>query len=911
MRQWHEHKQQVGDAILLFRMGDFYELFYDDAVLAARVLGITLTSRDGAKTPLAGIPYHQLETYLARLVAQGYKVAISEQIEDARLAKGVVKRAIARIVTPGTLTDESLLPNTQANLLAAVCPAAGQAGVAALELSTGQFTVQLVAEAGLFDELARLAPAEVLLPEHPSAGSAPLEPELRQRIGAALTRRSSIDFAPHRAEEVLLEQFQTAGLEGFGFERMDASLQAAGALLQYVHETQKCATQHVQPPRRRVLSEFMQLDPVTLRSLEIERTLRTGTREGSLLAAVDQTANPMGARLLRQWLCYPLRRVADIRRRQRIVAALAGDDGRRLRIRQALRDIGDIARTVGRVGVQRTTPRELRALGDGLARLGPLRAELVQLAQPETDELVAPLEGLDGLSERLRTVLAPDAPPALRDGGIFAAGFHAELDRLRLVGSDGQRWLAEYQLREAQRSGIPSLKVAYNKVFGFYIEITNPHRDRVPPEYVRKQTVKNAERYITDELKRYEADFLTAEARARELEYELFCGLRDEVAAQIPALQRVATVLAELDVLAGWAELARKRHYCRPEFVDQPVLEIEAGRHPVVEQLVEGGFVANDTALAARDPASGIGDQDSPRASHETFEPMPDDGDLSDAANTPDARERASSAGVAPAVRSALGAPRSLAVITGPNMAGKSTYIRQVALLTLLAHCGCGVPARRMRLGVADRIFTRVGAADELARGQSTFMVEMVETANIIHNATPRSLVILDEVGRGTSTFDGLALAWAITEYLATRVGCRTLFATHYHELTELAELLDGIVNLNVAVREHEDQVVFLHRIVPGAADRSYGLHVAKLAGLPAAVLERANAVLNELEKSFVRESQRPVLAAVQRRRTRQLRLFEEPEEAVVRQLRELRAEGLDAGRALELVRAWRAQLGG
>ena len=451
----------------------------------------------------------------------------------------------------------------------------------------------------------------------------------------------------------------------------------------------------------------------------------------------------------------------------------------------------------------------------------------------------------------LCTALNKDAPLTLREGGIFAAGHHAELDRLRAINVDGQRWLAEFQARESRRTGIPSLKVAYNKVFGYYIEITNAHRERVPPDYVRRQTVKNAERYITDELKRYEAEALSADARARELEYELFVELREQVARHIPMLQRAAGALAEIDVLAGWAELAQQRKYVAPEFVAEPVLEITAGRHPVVEQALEAAFVANDTWLVAREDlgTAGKGSRD---LGIEGSRDRGIEGSRKDGSEG-EPSDRASA--------------KSLALITGPNMAGKSTYIRQVALLTLLAHCGCWVPARRMRLGLVDRIFTRVGAADELARGQSTFMVEMLETANILHNATSRSLVILDEVGRGTSTFDGVSLAWAITEHLGTRIGCRTLFATHYHELTELGELLESVFNLNVVVREYEDQVVFLHRIAPGAADRSYGLHVAKLAGVPRPVLERANAVLTELERRFHAESQRPVLARTARRR--------------------------------------------
>jgi DNA mismatch repair protein MutS len=862
MRQYREQKARVGDALLLFRMGDFYELFYDDAVLGAKLLGIALTSRDGGRTPLAGIPHHALESYLARLVAAGQKVAISEQIEEvsprapsgAGQARGLVRREIVRIVTPGTLTDEALLDRLTSNVLAAVVPHEPEAGLATLELASGELIVQTCEPARLLDELGRAAPAEVLLAEGGGVGRDPLEEEIRQRTGAAVTYRSAADFQPHRAQRLLTEQFQTRDLEGFGFARMDASLQAAGALVAYVRETQQGAARHLRPPRRRAPQEHVVLDPTTLRALEVERTLRTGQREGSLLEAVDRTANPMGARLLRQWLCFPLRDPVAIGRRQALVESLRADGRRRAIIREALRELGDLERMVGRLGVQRTHPRELRALGDGLRRLPAVREALRGLGLTEAEEFCAALDGLDALAERLCSTLRRDAPVAVREGGIFAEGVHPELDRLRGISRDGQSWLADFQARQIERTGIPSLKVGYNRIFGYYIEVTHPHRERVPPDYRRRQTVKNAERYVTDELQRYESEVLAAQSRANDLEHELFIELRENVARQIAQLQAAARALAELDVLAGWAELARSGCWCRPELVDEPLLYIEQGCHPVLCQRIGPAFVPNDTEL--------------------------------------------------------LAGGRSLALITGPNMAGKSTYIRQVALLTLLAHCGCFVPAARMRLGMVDRIFTRVGASDELARGQSTFMIEMLETSNILHNATRDSLVILDEVGRGTSTFDGLALAWAITEHLATRCGCRTLFATHYHELTELAELLEPVQALNVAVREYEDQVVFLHRIVPGAADRSYGLHVARLAGIPPAVLERAHAVLIELERSFDRQARRPVLAAAQRRRQRQLRLFEEPEEAVVRELRELDPTELTPQRALEILAHWRRQLG-
>jgi DNA mismatch repair protein MutS len=892
MRQYVEQKRQVGDAILLFRMGDFYELFYDDAKTGARLLGIALTSRDNGRTPLAGIPYHALDSYLGKLVAAGCKVAISEQMEDPATVKGVVKRAVVRVVTPGTLTEESLLHRARSNVLAAAFEDGPTAGIATLELASGEFLVRTCESARVLDELCRIAPAEVLLADRGDVGRHPLELDIRDRAEAAVTYRPAADFSQHRARQLLERQFETRGLEGFGFTAIDPSLQAAGALLAYAQETQRAAIRHLRPPRSVTLSEFLVLDPTTLRSLEVERTLRTASREGSLLEAVDRTSNPMGARLLRQWLCYPLRSPAAIAARQRTIEALRFDEAFLDRIRAALRDIGDIERIIGRIGVQRTHPRDLRGLGEGLLQLARLRADLHTLRCEESEGLAEQLEGLDDLARELCAALRPDAPTTLKEGGIFNDGHHSELDRLRGIGHDGQRWLAEFQVRESTRTGIGSLKVAYNKVFGFYIEITHVHRDRVPTDYVRKQTVKNAERYITDELKRYESDALSAESRANELEYELFQGLRERVAGHIPRLQQACAAIARLDVLAGWARLSLQRRYCRPEITDDALLEIEEGRHPVVEQVLDKQFVPNDTRLASR---GGLRDSgvEGLREKAESSSPQ------SLNPSIPQSLASDSPQSLNPSI------PQSLALITGPNMAGKSTYIRQVALLTLLAHCGCWVPAKRMRVGICDRIFTRVGAADELARGQSTFMVEMLETANILHNATRQSLVILDEIGRGTSTYDGLSLAWAISEHLAMKAGCRALFATHYHELTELAELLDPVFNLNVAVREFEDQVVFLHRIVPGAADRSYGLHVAKLAGVPHDVLERANAVLNELEKTFSRESQRPVLAAVQRRRQRQLRLFETPEEAVVRELRELRPETLTPEKSAELLAKW------
>ncbi len=810
MRQYAEQKAQAPDAILLFRMGDFYEMFYEDAQTAARVLGLTLTSRnkDGDNPiPLAGVPYHALEGYLARLVRAGFKVAISEQVEDPKKAKGVVKRSIVRIVTPGTLTDEALLDDREENLLAAVsigsaAPPGSHVGLAAVELSTGSFTTQMLPVEAVVDELTRLRPAEVLAPEVDFGESIDVLDAFRQIADVPVTYRPAHVFSPYQAEETLCKHFGTAHLEGFGFTEMDASLCAAGAILDYLRETQKASLRHVTTIRRRTQDHYVGIDQATMRSLEVERTLREGAREGSLLHAVDRTVNPMGARMLRRWVCYPLRTIDEIAARQAAVAECVDMPAMRQAIRDVLRDMGDIERITARLGVGRVTPRDLVALGHTLGRLPALTAatqagRLGNTPDGPTSPLLADLleatGGLEDLAAFLGHSLAPDAPLTLREGGIIAPGFHAELDRLRSVASGGQEWLAEYQRREAERTGIQQLKVGFNRVFGYYIEISNAYRGDVPAEYVRKQTVKNAERYITDELKQHETEVLSAEERANDLEYELFETIRERVVEWIDPLQRVADAVARIDAIAGLAHLAAERDYARPELVAENVLEIDDGRHPVLDQTLDERFVPNDCALDERDAR--------------------------------------------------------LLIITGPNMAGKSTYIRQVALLTLLAQTGSFVPARRMRLGLVDRLFARVGASDEIARGQSTFMVEMTETANILNNATARSLVIFDEIGRGTSTYDGLSLAWAITEHVAERLRCRTFFATHYHELTDLTGRLGGVRNFNVAVREWQDQVVFLHRIVPGGTDKSYGVHVAKLAGIPRDVVERSREVLAELEQ--------------------------------------------------------------
>jgi len=885
MRQYAEQKALVPEAILLFRMGDFYETFYEDAITASRVLGIALTSRDKGEnpTPLAGIPYHALDSYLVKLVRAGYKVAISEQVEDPKTAKGVVKREIVRIVTPGTLTDETLMEERADRLLAAVCPRGREVGIACLDLASGHFFVEVLPEKAALDELVRWGPAELLAAQSPIDSPDPLVEAFRGIREATITQRPAHHFDPRYAEEVLHRHFEVATLAGFGFDAMDCSLCAAGALLEYVNETQKTSARHILRIARRDAGEYVRIDQATWRSLEIEQTLRGAAFEGSLLNAIDRTANPMGTRCLRRWLRSPLRSIEQINRRLDAIADLRGERDRLGAIRRELRELGDLERITARLGVGRASPRDLAGVRRALERLAAIREQLVPHAETqrrreadangprggpyaaeETGEapvlqtalgapvalladLVEQAEELPELCSLLSRALRPAPPLTVREGGMIADGFDPELDRLRGIATGGQEWLVEFQAREARRTGIGSLKVGFNSVFGYYIEISNVHRDRIPPEYVRKQTVKNAERYITEELKQHETEVLTAQERANDLEYQIFERIRNETAAHIPALQRIADAIGQLDALAGLAELSYERNYVRPELVDSPVLEVREGRHPVLEAMLGERFVPNDGSLDA--------------------------------------------------------AGSRLILLTGPNMAGKSTYIRQMALLTLLAQIGSYVPAAAMRLGPADRIFARVGASDEIARGQSTFMVEMTEAANILNNATANSLVILDEIGRGTSTFDGLALAWAITAHLATQTRCRTLFATHYHELTELAGLLDGVRNCNVAVREWKDEIIFLHKIVDGPASKSYGVHVARLAGVPPSVIARSRDVLAELEKNFSRESHTPKLAAKKTRRDDQMLLFGDPADEIRQELARIDLDRLTPLDALELLK--------
>ncbi|MGB0715682.1 MAG: DNA mismatch repair protein MutS [Phycisphaerae bacterium] len=858
MRQYVEQKRRIGDAILLFRMGDFYETFYGDAELCARVLGITLTARNKAEDPipLAGIPFHALDGYLKKLVDAGYKVAISEQLEDPKQAKGVVKRDIVRIVTPGTLTDEALLDAGRDNVLAAVCADKDRIGIAFVELAGGHFEVVNCHEQEVLDELVRMKPAELLLPESPSDAIARVGQQLSQLCGTTLAKRSDFDFGQREAESRLFEHFGVSTLSGFGFEQMTPALRSAGAVIAYLAETQQTSVDHIVSIRQRVPSDHLLIDHSSWIALEIERTVRSGDRDGTLLAAMDRTVYPVGRRRIRQWLRQPLIDGAMLEQRYDAVQHFVHDAGGRDGLRQTLKSMADLERIAARVALHRAGPRDLAGLQRSLAILPQIAASLEETQVKLLQSYAGGLCGLDELAETLRDCMTDDPPTHTREGGFIADGFDEELDRLRGLKKDAHAWLSAYQVREAERTGLPNLKVGFNRVFGYYIELPRSAKDQVPADFVRRQTLKNAERYITDELKQYETEILSADEKALQLEQGIFDRLLRQTAEHVAALLRAAESLACLDVIMGFAHLAEDRRFVRPTISEEPCLEVEEGRHPVLDQSLGDGFVPNDTEMD----------------------------------------DRAS----------------RVFVITGPNMAGKSTYIRQVALLTLMAQVGCFVPARRMSFSLADRIFARIGASDEIMRGHSTFMVEMTEAANILHNATSKSLVVLDEIGRGTSTFDGLALAWAMTEHLASQVKARCLIATHYHEMTELSELLEGVRNLNVAVREYpaakdrEEGVVFLHKIIPGAANKSYGIHVARLAGMPKPVVDRSREVLAELEGHLAREVQRPAMTSKKTRDDGQFLLFQNSHEELLQELKDANPDEMTPLEALARLAEWK-----
>ena len=813
MRQYREIKRAYESAILFFRVGDFYEMFYEDAEEASRLLSIALTSRDKSSAtpvPLCGVPYHAATGYIAKLLKAGRTVALCDQVEDPKLAKGLVRREVVRLYTPGTLTDAELLPPAEANFLAAVAAASlpqdGPAvGLAALDLSTGEFWVQELAgepaSHDLQDELARLEPKEVILP---SSLAEPIRAACSRAGGARLCAQDPSAFDAREAERMLLEQFRVASLEGFGCQGLTLGIQAAGALVRYLRETRPTASlAHLRGLRVRRSGEDMHLDGATIRNLELVRSLVEDRQDATLLAVLDRTVTVMGSRLLREWIVRPLLRTDPVRARQDAVGELLQALETRVAIRTALRSVQDVLRLSSRVSLGAASPRDLLALKQSVVVLPELRTRVASCRASLLGGMAASWDNLADVHDLIEKTILPDAPVSIKDGGIIREGHDAALDELRTIGRDGKHWIAQMEARERERTGIESLKIRFNQVFGYYIEITKTNLARVPADYSRKQTLANAERFITPELKELEDKVTGADLKQKALEQELFEGIRTQLARETARVQAMGTAIALLDVLASLAETAGLNGYARPEIDEGGEIRIVDGRHPVIERLdLPQGFVPNDTLL----------DLDSNR----------------------------------------------LLILTGPNMAGKSTYLRQVALIVLMAQMGGFVPARSARIGLVDRIFTRVGASDNLAAGQSTFMVEMTETAQILNSATARSLILLDEIGRGTSTYDGLSIAWAVAEYIQDRshVGARTMFATHYHEMTDLANRHDGVKNYTVAVKEQNEDVLFLRKIVEGGADRSYGIHVARLAGLPSFVINRAREVLAQLEQASAQQAQ-------------------------------------------------------
>jgi len=812
MRQYLEIKSRYPDAILFFRLGDFYEMFMEDAVTAAKILDITLTSRNKGsdeEIPLCGVPHHSCQPYVAKLVEHGHKVAICEQTEDPRLVKGLVKRDVVRVVTPGLVTDTDTLQPNENNYLMAISPGTdGTCGVALVDITTGEFRVtETVSDEGVRTEISSAQPREVLVPDG-DEGEALVRQLGFSLDGRSVNRLPDYVWEQDRAADVITSFFKVAQLDAFGCAQLPAAIAAAGAALHYLQETQMGAVTHIRSLLTYSSQEHLVFDEATRRNLELNANLQDGKRKGSLLGVLDRTVTAMGGRLLKRWLNYPLVDVSTINARHAAVEQLLDAALLRTDLREALDGVYDLERLITRTIMGSANARDLVALRLSLQRLPQVIDLLGGCDAPLLLQLCQSLDPVEDLAALVATALVDEPPVALRDGGLIRDGFDDELDELRTISREGKGWIARLEGDERQRSGISSLKVRYNKVFGYYIEVTKSHLDKVPEDYERKQTLANAERYITPTLKEYESKVLGAEERLTALEYDLFIEVRQQAAACGERVQETARILAQLDVLLSLAELAHDRRYVRPQVHDGDELVIEEGRHPVIESMSLGErFVPNDVTLDTRE--------------------------------------------------------NQLLIITGPNMAGKSTYMRQVALITLLAQMGSFVPAKSARIGVVDRVFTRVGASDNLARGLSTFMVEMNETANILHHATPRSLVVLDEIGRGTSTFDGVSIAWAVAEYLHDHapVAAKTLFATHYHELAELGMTRERIKNYNVAVREWNDQVVFLRRIVPGPASHSYGIQVARLAGLPSPVIERAKEVLRNLEAGELDADGAPRLA--------------------------------------------------
>ncbi len=857
IQQYLTVKEKYPDAILFYRMGDFYEMFFDDAKLASEILGITLTSRDKSKedaVPLCGVPYHAASSYIQKLVDQGHKVAICEQMEEAGKGRGIVHREVIRVITPGMVLEDELLQPKDNNFLMALAMAPEKFGLSFLDASTGDFLATEVRTAqSLIDEVIRLRPREIILPE----GMKNLHPvkELRRSFPQVLyTPLPTEVFSIDNCQECLKNISTTLKAE-----KSDA-LRAAGALIFYVQETQKIAPSHLSRLEFYQVDDYMILDETTRRNLELFENLQTRTRQGTLIDILDETVTPMGGRMLKRWLSFPLLDLKKIRERQAAVAELKEKDHLRQETRQLLRQIRDLERLAARISLEVANARDLVALRSSLDLIPQVKAALAKFTQKILQRHHQDLDEMADLKDLLHKAIEDNPPVSLKEGGLIKKGYDAQLDHLREISWQGRKWIAELEAKERLRTGISSLKVRYNKVFGYYIEVTKPNLSLVPAHYIRKQTLANAERFITPELQEYETQVLTAEEKKDSLEYEIFKQILKKAAAQVEKIQRIAQAIAELDALSSLAEIAERYNYCCPYLDESLIVQIVEGRHPVLERLsLDEPFVPNDLYMD---------DENS-----------------------------------------------QILVITGPNMAGKSTLLRQVALIIILAQVGSFVPAREARLGIVDRIFTRIGATDDLTRGRSTFMVEMEEVAHILKNISARSLILLDEIGRGTSTFDGLSIAWAVTEFLHDEAPSRpkALFATHYHELTELALTKPRIKNFHVAVKEWNDRVIFLRKLIPGGTSRSYGIQVARLAGLPEPVIERAKEVLNNLEQGEFTEGGIPKLALSRKKKVTwdslQMPLFQNPPDPLREMLKKIDPNQITPLEALNLLNELKKRL--
>ena len=800
MAQYMETKKQYSDCILFYRLGDFYEMFFDDALTASKELEITLTGKECGleeRAPMCGVPYHAVDSYLSRLVQKGYKVAIAEQMEDPKLAKGLVKREVIRVVTPGTITSAQALDETKNNYLMGIVYLADRMGVSVADITTGDFLVtEISTDRALFDEINKFSPAEVICNDAFSMSGISLE-DLKDRYHFTVSILDSRFFQDESCRKVLREHFKVGSLEGLGLGDYDCGVIAAGAVLQYLYETQKSSLDHLTTIAPYATGNYMILDSSTRRNLELLETMREKQKRGSLLWVLDKTRTAMGARLLRTWIEQPLISKEAILKRQNAIEELNLNYISREELGEYLNPVYDLERLIGRISYKTANPRDLLAFRNSIAMVPHIKRLLGEFTSDALKELAEDLDPLEDLNDLITRAIVEEPPITVREGGMIKDGYNEEADRLRHAKTEGKTWLAELEARERDSTGIKNLKVKYNKVFGYYFEVTNSFKDLVPEYFIRKQTLTNAERYTTDDLKNLEDVILGAEDKLFSLEYDLFCEVRDAIAAEVVRIQKTARAIAAIDVFASLSTVATRNNYVKPQINEKGTIQIKGGRHPVVEKMMRDDmFVANDTILD--------------------------------------------------------NSKNRISIITGPNMAGKSTYMRQTALIVLMAQIGSFVPADQANIGICDRIFTRVGASDDLASGQSTFMVEMTEVANILRNATRNSLLILDEIGRGTSTFDGLSIAWAVVEHISnTRLlGAKTLFATHYHELTELEGLMNGVTNYCIAVKEQGDDIVFLRKIVKGGADKSYGIQVAKLAGVPDSVINRAKELVEQLVDS-------------------------------------------------------------